>query len=227
MECIYIPMLSFQTQHYPIPPAECQHLKALRIQTGTQMQITNGNGLSAIAVIERISKTEYNADVIEFMRNFGELDCKIGLAIGILDNKDRLEFAVEKSVELGVSEIFLLTTDYTQQMHINLERLVGKAIAAVKQCKRSVLPIIHPPIKLSELLNANDYESIVLCDEKGVRPAKVENSSSILVFIGAEGGFSNAELDLFPANTLKWNLGNRRLRAETAAIVALGYLSGL
>jgi RsmE family RNA methyltransferase len=137
-----------------------------------------------------------------------------------------------------------LQTDFSQQTKINSERLYNKSIAAIKQCKRSCLPTIYPPILLDKLIERiadnsnNDYfdsnhcknqnAQIILADEKGILPMKTLQTSEAnnsIVFVGAEGGFSEREIKLFPNTITKWKLGNRRLRAETAAITAVSILS--
>ncbi|MPN46579.1 hypothetical protein SDC9_194170 [bioreactor metagenome] len=110
-----------------------------------------------------------------------------------------------------------------------MERLIAKAISAIKQCKRSRLPKIHLPQTIDSLISNIDtlnYQNIFLADENGVKPQiNIHNSKNSIIFVGAEGGFSERELNLFPTKTIKWNLGNRRLRAETAAISMLSILS--
>jgi 16S rRNA (uracil1498-N3)-methyltransferase len=250
MECIYIENIDERAVKIDVPPDEAKHLKTLRINTANEILITNGKGICAVAEVERISKIDYRVEIKHILANYGELDNKISLAIGILDNGDRMEFCLEKCIELGVSEFFFLQTDFSQRTKINSERLYSKSIAAIKQCKRARLPIIHPPISLDKLIGEiadnsnnnhsdsnsnsnsnnckNKYSQIILADENGISPIKTfqtGEANNSIVFVGAEGGFSEREIKLFPNTITKWNLGNRRLRAETAAITAIGILS--
>lgn len=229
MECIYIENLNDNDISISVPLDEAKHLKALRINSNEKILITNGKGLSAISTVERKNKNEYIAHTDKYIYNVGELNCLLSIAIGILDSKDRFEFAIEKCIELGVAEIFPLVLDYSQSTKINMERLIAKAISAIKQCKRSRLPKIHLPQTIDSLISNIDtlnYQNIFLADENGVKPQiNIHNSKNSIIFVGAEGGFSERELNLFPTKTIKWNLGNRRLRAETAAISMLSILS--
>ena len=231
MECIFASDLNLDSTKLAIPATEAKHLKALRIKPQERILITNGNALSAIATVERTNKNDYLATIEEFIPNLGELDYSLSLAIGIIDAQPRFEFAIEKCIELGVSEIFPLILDYSQQKKINQERLISKAIATIKQCKRSKLPTIHLPQTVANLLEniASSIEKyqLILADENGINPLSIPtvSRSNTIIFVGAEGGFSERELSLFPKQTVKWKLGNRRLRAETAAIVSMGILT--
>jgi 16S rRNA (uracil1498-N3)-methyltransferase len=227
MECIYLPELNTNNKYYQISNTEAHHLKVLRVQSETPILVTSGKGLSALSTINRISKNDFSISIIEYYYNKGEVNFKIGLAISILDNRDRFEFAIEKSTELGVSDIFPLITDYSQQSKINKDRLIIKTINAIKQCKRSILPTIYNPMSIAELLNNNNYNRIILADEYGITPEiKLKEPTDSIIFIGSEGGFSKNELDIFDKkNIIKWNLGNRRLRAETSAITGISLLS--
>lgn len=226
MECIYLPELSLNETFIKIPDSEFRHIRALRLKKNDNIMITNGKGIICLASINKLIKNECVIEIKTIIEeNNCELNRKISLAIGILQDRDRFEFALEKAVELGISEFIPLITDFTQKNKINLERLQSKAIAAIKQCKRSVLPRIHQPVKLDEDLKFN-YDCIILADIGGFKPKLEENYKSILYVVGPEGGFSDRELAIFlKKNTIRWNLGNRRLRAETAAIVGLSYLN--
>ena len=231
MECIYIPDLNTKNTNYKITDDEAHHLKVLRIQSGEQVLITSGTGQMAQAIINRISKNDFEANIIKYLNNMGEVCFKIGLAIGILNNRERFEFAIEKCTELGVNVIYPLITHHSQQNKINKDRLITKTINTIKQCKRSILPTIHNPISIAELLeNEKSFDRIIIGSEGGINvTTKLEKSIDTLIFIGPEGGFSNYELNIFrdkiSENIIMWNLGNRRLRTETAAIAGITLLS--
>jgi|YNPMSStandDraft_1061717.scaffolds.fasta_scaffold00011_84 16S rRNA (uracil1498-N3)-methyltransferase len=226
MECIYIPDLSKNSISIQIPESEIRHIRALRLKKGDDIMITNGEGISCYAKINYLNKNECFAEVNFFLEdNHAELIRKVALALGILQDRDRFEFALEKAVELGVSEFIPLITDYSQKNKINVERLRAKAIAALKQCKRSFLPIIYNPIKLDEIIKFN-YDCIILADSDGSKPYLKSNNESIIYVVGPEGGFSSKELELLQIyKAIRWNLGNRRLRAETSAIVGLSLIN--
>ena len=128
-------------------------------------------------------------------------------------------------MELGVSLFIPLLTDYSHKKAPNATRLQAKAIAAMKQCKRSRLPDIFEPINLQDIIKF-EFEKIILADEQGIKPILPQESKSILLLVGPEGGFSTKEIKfLSKLNIEKWRFANRRLRSETAAIFGLSLLN--
>jgi 16S rRNA (uracil1498-N3)-methyltransferase len=231
MECIYYPELNRTSKEVTISGKQAYHLKALRLNVGDSLFLTNGKGVLAEVLIIKIQKDNYTIDVKNINENYGELSVALGLAIPILDNRERFEFALEKAIELGISDFYPIITKYTQKKIINIERLKQKAIAAIEQCKRSVLPNIHEPIRLQELLKLNSpYEQFIISDMDGEYLQDNVPSTPLrmsLIFVGPEGGFSDDELELFhsDARCSFIKLSSRRLRAETAAITVLGIIS--
>lgn len=226
MECLYNNELSDNCKELIFSDYESRHIKSLRLKENELVLVTNGKYLSSTGTVFRTSKRQFAFIPQEFHYKLNEPNIKVTLAIGILNNNDRFEFALEKAVELGVSEIVPLITKHTEQSKIRRERLEQKAIAAMKQCKRSFLPRIMPVLELSEFITSfGDYDSVILADEKGGKPQIDAIKSTCCIIVGPEGGFSNDEITLLTAqNLIKWNLGKRRLRAETASTAAISQL---
>ncbi len=228
MECLYSRELSKSDTIVRIAGEEAKHLKALRLKAGDSFFVVNGEGLAAKAVVDEIDKGRTRARITEFYEEFGEPSVKIALAIGILKDRNRFEFAVEKAIELGVSEIFPLITERSQKKEVNLYRLRAKSIAAIKQSMRSRIPIFHSPIKIDKVEKKFDkFPNIVLADAEGFEPDIKNIRDDILVLVGPEGGFSPEELSRLKANEKLslWRLSARRLRTETAAVSALSIIS--
>jgi len=224
MECLYVPELSNDTESLSVKGEELKHLWALRLKVGEMVMLSNGKGICSLSQLCKISKTEAEVKTKEILFDFGENQVKIGLGLGILDSRDRMEFAIEKSVELGITDFYPIICEYSQKKTISSERLQSKAIAAMKQCKRSFLPIIHTPMTVMQVLNnSKDWKKIYIGDSSGEHIDNSNPKEPILVLIGTEGGFSKNEMKLFNQDSRSncISLGSRRLRAETAAIVAL------
>jgi 16S rRNA (uracil1498-N3)-methyltransferase len=148
----------------------------------------------------------------------------------------RLDYMVQKAVEMGVSRLQPMLTRHGQVSRVNIERMRANAIEAAEQCGILTLPEIEPPVPLARLIAERDAARyLVFCDEDaetanpvaafdGVRPR-----SPLAVLIGPEGGFAEDEraaLIKLP-NVVRLSLGPRILRADTAAVAALALVQAV
>jgi 16S rRNA (uracil1498-N3)-methyltransferase len=228
MDCIFWDGLNSGSQEIIIIGETYRHVKALHLRIGEPILITNGLGLTLEANLVDYDKTQARLIVKNELLNHNENWYHTALGIGILDNKDRFEFAIEKAIELGVNEIIPLVTQYSQKTNVRSERLKQKAISALIQSKRSMLPIISDPIRINDLSLINTgFDTIILFDQEGKSLSEINLGKNILILIGPEGGFSDEELRkiLVQDNANRITLGSRRLRAETAAITALSLIN--
>ncbi len=227
MLCLYKDFSNYDYE-IEIDGEEFRHFRALRGQKGKLITIVNGKGLAAIGYCKEITKQKVVIKVNNFVEKLGEIDKHISLAVGILDNKDRFEFALEKGIELRISKFIPLKTEFTQRRQIDQGRLERKAISSMKQTVRSYLPSITSPTDFDTLLkNFNDYEIVFVLDRSGEREIPKKNFESILIVVGPEGGLSEKETNLCKKkrNTKVVSLGDFRLRSETAAISFLSILN--
>lgn len=221
MECIYLPQIESITKDIIIFDDEFKHLKALHIGVGEQILASNGNGILSELTIVNIDKKSAQA-IVNGIDDVSGIEQNVkGLALGVLDNKDRFEFALEKAVELGITDFYPLFTDFTQRKNVNIDRLVSKSIAALKQSKRHFLTNIHPATTLDRFLNSSE-EIILYADMSTDRAMPLSQKNNIIV-VGPEGGFSEREDNLLKnhKSALGFTLGSYRLRAETAAVAAI------
>lgn len=225
MECLYLPKFDISDSQLYLPEEESKHIKVLRLKQDDEIMITNGTGLLVTARIDISSKIQTLAKIIHKHENYGEIQRNVTLALGILKNRERFEFAIEKATELGIKRFIPLITNRCQKASIKKERLVAKAIASIKQSKRAYLPIIEDAITLEDYLRSLDEkQQIVQGNQHGVAVTEFDFGESVSVMIGPEGGFANNEFELLQKyNAQKVNYGNRRLRAETAAIVGIAF----
>lgn len=223
MECLFAPELSSETSHLSIIGEELKHIRALRLRLGENILLSNGNGLAAEAEMIGSNKISAEFRMIKFLPEFGELPFKLTLALGIMENRERMEFALEKAVELGITSFQPLKTKFSQKKNLNQSRFQAKIHAAMKQSQRSRLTEIHEPLTIPDFLDSFTTKSkIILADVEGNAPSEIINDN-ICVVVGSEGGFSPSEIALFSEDkrVQSWKLAGRRLRAETAAIVAV------
>jgi 16S rRNA (uracil1498-N3)-methyltransferase len=148
----------------------------------------------------------------------------------------RLDYMVQKAVELGVSRLQPVLTRHGQIARVNRERMRANAVEAAEQCGIISLPEIAPPIALADALKARAAgRYLVFCDEAAdiADPlavlAKVPPHAPLAVLIGPEGGFAAEERAalLKLSNVVRLALGPRILRADTAAVAALALVQAV
>lgn len=229
MECIYIKDLIPAAREIEIPPDEIKHLRALRIGDGERILVSNGAGFAFEGDVELRRNKTLAFKVLKTLENFGELPHRLGLALGILSDRNRFEFALEKAVELGATDFFPIIADYSQKISISAERLRAKAIAAMKQCRRSRLINIAEPLKSEKIAYIiKQFDVSFVGDFGGAASSECVSGESRLWIVGPEGGFSERENALFEISRAKAiNIAPRRLRAETAAVAGLAIISYL
>ncbi|NHZ85687.1 MAG: RsmE family RNA methyltransferase [Planctomycetia bacterium] len=210
---------------------ESNHLiKVLRKQIGIEIWLTDGIGSAYHAIVQNIQHNVVTGQILKIFPKYGENKVQIILGIGIL-KKDKTELAIEKATECGVKEIIPLVLDKCVKRDINHTRLLKISKSAVKQCGRSIIPIISKPNNLKELLSRYADIPILVCHDSGdyginVVPKILEKQSKMLLLVGPEGDFSKEEIHLLKDHKANFiNLGNRRLRSETAVIVALSQIN--
>ena len=147
----------------------------------------------------------------------------------------RLDYMVQKAVEMGVSRLQPVLSRHGQVARVNAGRMLANAIEAAEQCGILSLPSIEPPVSLARLLATWDpARRLVLCDEDAEVKSPVDAlagvpRSPLAVLIGPEGGFAEDERAalLTLPNVLRISLGPRILRADTAAVAALALVQAV
>jgi len=219
---------------------QANHLvNVLRRQVGDAVLLFNGRdgewlarltgtGKRASALVERRIRAQPRAGDLHF--HFAPL------------KHARLDYLVQKAVELGASRIRPVITRHTQVARVNLERMRANVVEAAQQCGVLTLPEVADPVALADLVaSADGCEAdrlLVFCDEDAevkdpvaalaaVRP--VDGDLPLAVLVGPEGGFAEEEraLLLGRPHTLRLALGPRILRAETAAVAALALVQAV
>jgi 16S rRNA (uracil1498-N3)-methyltransferase len=206
---------------------EARHAsKVMRAREGDLLTVVDGRGGWYEGIIRRITKKTIQVE-IQKSRRIPPSDPTLILGMGIIKKRDRLEFAVEKAVELGVSEIMLFRSEHTIKENVRMDRLESIAISAMKQSLRAWLPQISMYHSLEGLIQRTDDAQLLMAHEK-VEPAKNNISlkqldeDRLLLLVGPEGGFSEDEVAFAKSQGAQLvSLGSYRLRAETAAVAFL------
>jgi 16S rRNA (uracil1498-N3)-methyltransferase len=151
---------------------------------------------------------------------------------------ERLDYVIQKAVEMGAGTIQPVTTQFTQVHRLKLERLEANAIEAAEQCEVLSVPTIAPETTLDRLLDAwptqHGERRLILADEGQASASPVSTLESLRgrpvgLLIGPEGGFSDDErrkLRGLPF-VVPISLGPRILRADTAAVAALAVIQAI
>jgi 16S rRNA (uracil1498-N3)-methyltransferase len=223
----YQPLIADGILH--LDEEESRHcVKVLRKQSGDAIKVTDGKGVFYEALIKKADSSQCTFDIVsrspEKQRGF-----RIHMAVSPTKNTDRIEWFVEKSVEIGIDEITLIECKNSERSHIKTERLRKVAISAMKQSVRAVLPVINDVTQFDEILNVNANQKFIAYVDS-TNPAHLINEAntgnSYLVLIGPEGDFTNTELEAaISKDFTKVSLGESRLRTETAAIASCHILT--
>ena len=200
-----------------LPEAEAQHaLRVLRVRPGDELLATDGRG----ALYElRVTAT----------------DRRLTLALAPTKSMERIEWTLEKAVELGVDELILLRVKHSERKYTNVARLERIIESAMKQSHKAWLPELRVDVSFAELLEEHSaaVKLIAHCrtelqPERRLISDCWQAGADTLLAIGPEGDFTEEELQrAFERGYQPITLGESRLRTETAGLVALQWLHTL
>lgn len=196
----------------------------LRLKAGEWIGLSDGAGEDAVAEILASKKGELAVKILERRKNDSEPACGVILYCALL-KKDNFEWVVQKAVEVGVNKIVPVLSERTVKADINLKRLEKIIKEAAEQSGRGVLPTVEKPVKLKDALaSARSNDKNWWLDANGqvsMRSETAKTYACVGVFIGPEGGWTQAEITLAQTSRCSMvSLGKTILRAETAAVVA-------
>lgn len=227
MNLFYLPEIANGRTH--LDAEESRHVvKVLRKVAGDELTVTDGRGCFYQARITNADAKKCSFEIVG-KQELPKRNDSIHIAIAPTKNADRVEWFVEKAVEIGIDKITFFQSKTSERKTINLERIEKIAVSALKQSQQAWLPAISGIVSFQELLQEKaDQKFIAYVDADN--PVHLKNvakaNSSYLVLIGPEGDFSQEELKLALEHKFqKVSLGNNRLRTETAGVVACHLLN--
>lgn len=206
-------------------------LHVLRIKVGYSLILFDGQGHSANVKVQECNRKDVVVIIGDFFEENVESPLKIHLYQGVCRG-EKMDFVIQKAVELGVSAITPLITERCQlslddkRRDNRLEHWQQVIISACEQSGRSILPT------LNNFMNFSDYkplqQAIVLHPEASQKLSVCQITQSCDLLIGSEGGFAEVEIDyLLLQYVTPVSLGARILRAETAGLAAMAVLQAL
>ena len=223
--------------HLELDERAFQHtIKVLRLREGDEIILFNGQGNEYSATLLQVTKKQATAQVDELIKINTESSLSLHLALGI-SKGERMDLAIQKAVELGVTQI---TPLYTERCVVNLdskreakrlEHWRGVIISACEQSGRNILPVLHTPVDIRKNFSALPDAKLKLTLSPYADDSLKDIDkpvADILVLIGPEGGLSEQEVELARQHGFHAvRMGPRILRTETAAITVIANMQML
>jgi 16S rRNA (uracil1498-N3)-methyltransferase len=235
---------------------ERAHVRSRRLRDGEEVLALDGKGARARACLTRqgtavrlLAFEESSGDLSPSSPSFfsslpGEPPLRVTVLLACAE-PGRIEWAIEKGTECGAATFVLTAAARSQRAHVaalraRRARLSRIAVEATKQCDRTIVPPVEGPEEIGDFLGREERRgdsrrTVLLADPSG-RPLEQESLRSsflasdargVALAIGPEGGFTPTEISLFDDfGALRFSLGPRILRLETAVVAALTLLVG-
>jgi len=216
--------------------------RVLRLNVGDALKLFNGDGLDYTSELISFKKSEVLAKIISSEAINNESPLNITLLQGI-SSGDRMDYTIQKAVELGVALIQPLNTERSvvklsvERAEKRLEHWQNVVRSACEQCGRAKIPQVVAPVSLPAWLGANIYDASgassvtrILLNPIGAKQLSTlpKTTQSIQLLTGAEGGLSQVEIDSAASHGFQSIiLGPRILRTETAALAAIASMQAL
>jgi 16S rRNA (uracil1498-N3)-methyltransferase len=217
----------------PLDRAQAHYLgTVLRLSSGERVLIFNGRDGEWSATVQMLKRTA--SLEVETRTRPQPVPADLHYLFAPL-KAARLDYMVQKAVEMGVSALRPVLTQHGQVTRINGERMLANATEAAEQCGLLTLPEIKPPAQLTDVLAAWEPERrLIFCDEDAEVKSPVAAlaglpAAPLALLIGPEGGFSAEERDMLlkRPHVVRLSLGPRILRADTAAVAALAVIQSV
>ncbi len=212
MRALYYPELQSNQAKVVLDSKKNHHfINVLRMKKEQELLLLNGQGLSAISRITHIDSKSIECEVTEFRNH--QRKYHLDLALGSI-KKEALELALKQSVELGVRNIIIFQSQFSQEKKLKEDRLSSVLISSLEQSNNPFLP----KIAFTSELDFNNYKkSFVMHFIKNSDLQNINSNDEYLLVVGPEGGFSQEEIENFKVKNCSFiHLPTPILRAQTA-----------
>jgi len=209
---------------------ESRHcIKSLRLRINDQVHVTDGKGNVYLTQIVSDDIKACTLKIIRKLENYPLLPYHLHIGISPTKNSDRLEWFVEKAVEIGISKITALVCENSERTSVKFDRIERLMIAAVKQSLRAEIPLFANTVSINDFIEkTNDtyaQKFIAYCGDLQQNAPSLKTvckaGTDTLILIGPEGDFTPAEVQqAIHCGFIPVSLGKFRLRTETAALLA-------
>lgn len=218
-----------------LPESESAHCcRVLRKKEGDEIVVVDGKGTRFICRILEAHQKHTSVEIISREDASNHWRNHITVAVAPTKLSDRMEWMLEKVVEIGVDRIVLLKCSHSERKVMKLERLEKVMISAMKQSLKGVLPVIEELTDFRKFVNDNSNRGQLFfgyCDSAFPRKEFVKEyqpGQPVVIMIGPEGDFSSEEVELAVAKGfVPVSFGRSRLRTETAALYGVAAVHAL
>ncbi len=238
MPVFFLPPDAITPPSITVPPSLQTHLRdSLRLEIGEQIWVCDEQGSRYLMELTRVTKQELTGRILSTSQEPARTAPRLRLAQALLKG-EKMDWVIQKATELGVSEIVPLQSRHTivqlrpERLDAQLARWQRIALEAAQQSEQWHRPVIAQPHTLTAWLATHPAPtlSLILTERQNGQSLRTltlptGNTESVSILIGPEGGWSKEEMaQAEQAGAAFITLGPQILRAETAAIVAVGIL---
>ena len=211
-------------------------VKVLRMGEGDTIEVVDGNGNLYTCRISMAHPKRCAIEMLDKEQQPPHWGHRIVLAIAPTKNLDRIEWLVEKCVEMGVDRIIPLRCHNSERTVLKTERLKKIMVAAMKQSLKATLPQLDEMTSIMDVIaeGVEGTRCIAYCDamlpreQRRTLPSVYRPGSDVMVLIGPEGDFSPEEVQAATAaGFVPVTLGESRLRTETAGLMAVASIHAM
>lgn len=213
-------------QDNTLPQDESAHcVRVLRKKEGDEILVTDGKGHFFDAEIVNAHQKQCVVNITQTIVEPKPWSNYLHIAFAPTKNLDRIEWFAEKATEIGVDHLTPLLCRYSERKEVKLPRIEKILVSAMKQSQKAVLPQLDEMVSFSSFIKKpfDGQKFIAHCypQEKQLLKEIYKANGNVLILIGPEGDFSEQEVqDALKYGFQPISLGESRLRAETAALVA-------
>ena len=218
------------TDHTALNEETSRHVVGvLRMTQGDTIGITDGKGSLYTGTITEIHKKKTAIQIIS--KEVHEQPRPLHtIAISLLKNAGRFEWFLEKATELGIGRIVPLICERTEKQGFRFDRMQQICISAMLQSQQVYLPLLLEPVRYNlyfqHTFGTNRFIAHCMPDDTKIKLAQLFKNEDVNIIIGPEGDFTSSEIDFAKEQGfIPVSLGSKRLRTETAALIAALWLT--
>ena len=201
MQLFYAPEITLP--RYTLSEEESKHcVRVLRMEPGDELHITDGRGTMHRCKVVDANAKRCVVEVVESLHEYQKMDYELTIAIAPTKIIDRFEWFLEKSTEVGISEIYPIECDHSERRQLKLDREQKVVTSAVKQSLKAYHPVLAELTSFDELVKSEfaGRKFIAHCGdavkEKKYLASTLRKGEDALILIGPEGDFSPEEVQL-------------------------------